>query len=320
MHRLKQAFQHTNLHELTIAVLTLLNRGYSVNRLIRGDGETLIRSNFSPTSVESSRLNDQATAKPSERQSPAVLVVLPAMHSRASAAPIPDPTIGSGRADAEPGDSAAEEREMGATPSPARETDTTNGAATGPINTRGAKPWQAVSKAAGYGMPCVACRTYYPIDLPACPVCQSTERVSPVAVPLIASKAAVEESCPDPAVLEQERERFLREFKVQMLASQMQPQPAGDTRCAKADSHPSNSEAAAVCQSCYDQLQERVDVLEAALHIDIKEAAQIVYDAVWADSSDSSKSYENAATALLTELRRRSGVTQTFGLMKPLND
>jgi hypothetical protein len=38
-----------------------------------------------------------------------------------------------------------------------------------------------------------------------------------------------------------------------------------------------------------------VDVCEAALHIDLKEAAQIVYDAVWADPSDPSKTYINAA-------------------------
>jgi len=209
---------------------------------------------------------------------------------------------------------------MSATPSPARETATTSGQVAASINAMGAKPWQAVARPAGYGMPCAGCRTYYSVDLPACPVCKSKERISPVAARVVAPKAAVEETCPDPALLEEERERFLREFKVQLLASQMQPQPAVETRCAKADSHPSSSEAPMLCQSCYDQLQERVDVLEAALHIDIKEAAQIVYDAVWADSSDSSKSYENAATALLTELRRRSGVTQTFGLMKPLND
>ncbi len=86
------------------------------------------------------------------------------------------------------------------------------------------------------------------------------------------------------------------------------------------ENHPSAPATAAVCQSCYDHLQERVDVLEAALHIDVKEAAQIVYDAVWADSSDSSQSYQNAASALLSELRKRSGVTPTFGLMKPVPD
>ena len=30
-----------------------------------------------------------------------------------------------------------------------------------------------------YGLPCACCRAYYPSDLPACPVCQCRERVSP---------------------------------------------------------------------------------------------------------------------------------------------
>ena len=50
--------------------------------------------------------------------------------------------------------------------------------------------------------------------------------------------------------------------------------------------------------------------MEAALHIDLKEAAQIVYDAVWSDPSDPSKTYQNAAQALLSELRQRSGITR----------
>ena len=50
--------------------------------------------------------------------------------------------------------------------------------------------------------------------------------------------------------------------------------------------------------------------MEAALHIDLKEAAQIVYEAVWSDPSDPSKTYRNAARALLTELRQRSGITR----------
>jgi len=58
-------------------------------------------------------------------------------------------------------------------------------------------------------------------------------------------------------------------------------------------------------------------VLEAAMHMDIREAAQIVYDAVWADTSDPSKTYQNAAQALLIELRRRSAITQVFGQLQP---
>jgi hypothetical protein len=58
--------------------------------------------------------------------------------------------------------------------------------------------------------------------------------------------------------------------------------------------------------------------MEAALHVDLKEAAQIVYDAVWADTSDSNKTYENAAQALLTELRRRAGISAVLGPLQPL--
>jgi hypothetical protein len=46
----------------------------------------------------------------------------------------------------------------------------------------------------------------------------------------------------------------------------------------------------------------------------------VVYDAVWADPTDPSKTYQNAAQALLGELRRRSGIPQVFGpLQTPMN-
>jgi len=32
-----------------------------------------------------------------------------------------------------------------------------------------------------YGLPCASCRLYYSAELNACPICQCTERVSPVA-------------------------------------------------------------------------------------------------------------------------------------------
>jgi hypothetical protein len=63
-----------------------------------------------------------------------------------------------------------------------------------------------------------------------------------------------------------------------------------------------------------------VDVFEAALHIDLKEAAQIIYDAVWADPSDPTKTYTNAASALLTELRKRSGASSLLGPFHPLGN
>jgi hypothetical protein len=178
---------------------------------------------------------------------------------------------------------------------------------------------QIVPKQSGYGMPCANCKTYYAADLKICPVCKGGERLSPTAVP-VRSTVSPAEQCPDPVALEEERERFLRDFKAKVFASQLPLNPKGNLHCAHEENHPSGPEPAAVCQGCFDHLQERVDVLEAALHMDLKEAAQIVYDAVWADPSDAIKTYENAAHALLAELRRRSGVTQVFGLLQPLSD
>jgi hypothetical protein len=38
---------------------------------------------------------------------------------------------------------------------------------------------------------------------------------------------------------------------------------------------------------------------------------------VWADSSDPSKTYANAAQALLTELRKRAGVSTVLTSLQP---
>jgi hypothetical protein len=173
-------------------------------------------------------------------------------------------------------------------------------------------------KPVGYGLPCAKCRTYYAADLQACPVCKTPERVSPAAAPVRATIAA-SEPLPDPAALEAEREKFLQEFQAQVLASQGTANPLA-ANCARGENHLQSPELATVCQSCYDQLQERVDVLEAALHMEVKEAAQIVYDAVWANPADPNQTYQNAAVALLSELRKRSGVTPTFRPLQPMMD
>jgi hypothetical protein len=178
---------------------------------------------------------------------------------------------------------------------------------------------QILPKQTGYGMPCANCKTYYAADMKACPVCKAGERVSPSAVPARPTMAT-SETCPDPVALEEERERFLREFKSQVFASQLPVNGNASLHCLHEENHPNSPEPAVVCQACYDHLQERVDVLEAAMHMDLKEAAQIVYDAVWADPSDPTKTYENAAHALMAELRKRSGVAQVFGLLQPLSD
>jgi hypothetical protein len=170
-------------------------------------------------------------------------------------------------------------------------------------------------KHTAYGLPCVNCKTYYGADLAACPICGNPQRVSPVG-PL--AEVTPAEQLPDPDQLEQERERFLQEFNSQVIASPLPPDlPAPAQHCSHIENHMSAPEPATICQGCYDRLQERADVLEAAMHMDIKEAAQIVYDAVWSDPSDPSKTYQNAAQALLTELRRRSGIPQVFGPLQP---
>ena len=171
---------------------------------------------------------------------------------------------------------------------------------------------QPARKPAGYGLPCAKCRTYYPADLTVCPVCKHSERVAVSAgqgrMPVVPT-----EQLPDRAVLEQERERFLREFKAQ-LSTQMAG-PSATSCCIRDENHQGRFASVTVCQECYEHLQQRVDVLEATLHMDLKEAAQIVYDAVCADPSDPGRTYANAAHALLSELRKRSGVSTTFTLL-----
>jgi hypothetical protein len=184
---------------------------------------------------------------------------------------------------------------------------------------RAAAPGEAMHKSSGYGLPCSKCRLYYPADLDTCPTCSHQERVSPVLPAPPISQAAAAEPAPDVAAVEQEREAFLAEFKSQLFAAHAEVASA-PVACAIGEHNGPGAESASICRPCYDRLQERVDVFEAALHIDLKEAAQIVYDAVWADPSDPSKTYTNAAGALLSELRKRSGVSTLLGPFQPLGN
>jgi hypothetical protein len=177
----------------------------------------------------------------------------------------------------------------------------------------------------GYGLPCVKCKTYYAADLSMCPVCKSEERVSPVMdaagspIPNVPETAL---PAPDDAALEEERERFLREFKSQSYAqAQIEPVPVDSEKglgCSIEGNHRDAFEPAEVCQECYMRLQQRVDLLEAALHMDLVEATRVVYEAVWSDPSDPSKTYQNAAGAVLTELRKRAGISAVLGPLQPL--
>ncbi len=193
------------------------------------------------------------------------------------------------------------------------------GHATAARAVKGVARAEATGKASGYGLPCANCHLYYPASLDTCPTCNSKERVSPKVVPPVRKAQATAEPAPDNAVLEQEREAFLKEFKSQLFAAHAEVANA-PVLCSLTEHHANESEPATICKPCYDRLQERVDVCEAALHIDLKEAAQIVYDAVWADPSDPAKTYSNAAAALLSELRKRSGVSSLLGPFQPLGN
>jgi hypothetical protein len=174
-------------------------------------------------------------------------------------------------------------------------------------------------KVAGYGLPCSKCHLYYSADLDQCPTCHHKERVSPVAPKLpIRPAQAVPDPIPDNAVLEQEREEFLRQFKSHLLDAHAGVMNAAESICKFTEHHPGDPGKAEVCGGCYERVQERLDVCEAALHMDLKEAAQIIYDAVWADPSDPGKTYQNAASALMTELRKRAGITTVLGPFQPL--
>ena len=181
-------------------------------------------------------------------------------------------------------------------------------------------PGDAPRKPTGYGLPCSKCHLYYPADLPVCPTCKHNERVSPV-VPKIPPRVAqaVVDPTPDSTVVEQEREEFLRQFKSQLMEAHAEVVNAPEAFCKFGEHHSGEPASAEVCHACYERLQERLDVFEAALHIDLKEAAQIIYDAVWADPSDPSKTYQNAASALLNELRKRAGMTTVLGPFQPLS-
>jgi len=180
------------------------------------------------------------------------------------------------------------------------------------------EPEQAAPKA-GFGLPCLKCHLYYPADLDECPTCHTKERISPVTpkFPVRPAEPAPEPT-PDHAAVEQERDEFLRQFKSKLLEAHAEVMNVPDAICKFTENHPGDSGKADVCTGCYEKLQERLDICEAAFHMDLKEAAQIIYDAVWADPSDPGKTYQNAASALLAELRKRAGITAVLGPFQPL--
>jgi len=174
-------------------------------------------------------------------------------------------------------------------------------------------------KSIGYGMPCSRCRAYYPADMHVCPICKSPNRVSPTEPAAHAYSLASAASQPATGTqIDDDRERFLKELKSQAFASHTQINATATFRCVLEHQHSGASEPAAVCHSCYGEARQQADRMEAALHMDTKEAAKIVYEAVWADTSDPNSTYLNAASALLSELRKRAGIGLLLGANQPL--
>jgi hypothetical protein len=178
-------------------------------------------------------------------------------------------------------------------------------------------PLAREKKLAGYGLPCSHCHAYYPSDMQVCPICKSSDRVSPTE-PVIHCMVVPEPPPVTATHLDSERERLLKEIKSQAFAAQTQINAAVTLRCVLAHQHSGSTEPAAVCHTCYSDARQKADRLEAALHIDPKEAARIVYQAVWADTSNPQVTYSNAANALLAELRKRAGLGLSLGSHQPL--
>jgi len=172
-------------------------------------------------------------------------------------------------------------------------------------------------KAIGYGLPCSRCHAYYPADMQACPICKSPVRVSPTE-PVLHSMVATTLAPASPQI-DSDRERLLKELKSQAFASHTQINAAATFRCVLEHQHSGATEPAAVCHTCYSEVRQVADRLEAALHIDVKQAAKIVYEAVWADTSDPNSTYLNAAKALLCEIQKRAGIGILLGANQPLS-
>src|SRR5207248_943486 len=110
-------------------------------------------------------------------------------------------------------------------------------------------------------------------------------------------------------------ERFLLESKMLLYARTPEINADPTSPCILHENHNTRSEYASICLSCYSRLRERLARTEAALLIDLREAAQIVYEAVWADPApaDPTRTYQSAAQALLNELCQRAGIMQPPG-------
>jgi hypothetical protein len=191
---------------------------------------------------------------------------------------------------------------------------------------------------ARFGLPCANCKAYYGSDLAACPICKCAERVpaeeaeakSPNRLKqpspgllraALGSFIAVDATRPCKPEMQlalrcdEDGERFLLESRLLLCARTDEIDAGHCSSCILDEDHNTQSEYASICLSCYERLRDKLARTEAALLIDLGEAAQIVYQAVWADPSptEPSRTYQSAAQALLKELWHRAGLVRRPG-------
>jgi hypothetical protein len=188
-----------------------------------------------------------------------------------------------------------------------------------------------------FGLPCASCKAYYASDLPACPICKSAERVphkaaeaksanisqKPLAGVLNGARGSFINldstlGCKQPMQLvlrcDEEDERVRFESRL-LLCAHTEEIDAGHTSpCILGENHNLRSEHASICVSCYNRLHEKLALMEAALLIDLGEATQIVYEAVWANPPTAApkRTYQSAAQALLNKLCQRAGIAASM--------
>ena len=188
-----------------------------------------------------------------------------------------------------------------------------------------------------FDLPCASCKAYYASDLPACPICKSAERVpheaaeaksanisqKPLADVLDGARGSFINldstlGCKQPMQLvlhcDEECKRLRLESRLLLCAHTEEIDAGNASPCILGENHNTQSEHASICVSCYNRLHETLARMEAALLIDLREAAQIVYEAVWADPSRAapSRTYQSAAQALLNKLCQRADIATSM--------
>jgi hypothetical protein len=180
-----------------------------------------------------------------------------------------------------------------------------------------------------FGLTCTNCKAFYDSDLPACPICKSVERVpaeeakaksavSPgvrcVAVRDCVADNATGQCKPQMQLAlhrDEDGECLLLESSSVLCARTDEIDTGNCSLCILHENQHTQSEYASICLN-YEKLREKFARTEAALLIDLREAAQIIYRAVWSDPAptEPSRTYQNAAEALLNELCRRACIVQ----------